>query len=218
MRTNLFTCFILLISTSIWAQDQGNEKFSVGLHIALDQTQMQYRLADWVYQSTSQVKNIDAKARLGFSLGFAGEYHINEKAAFRITPLISFQENRLIFTAENSQMMTFEIQPMSIGLPVHFVFSPRGAQRMPYFFIGPRIQQHLGDQIDPTVFSLNHTDLSGEFGVGIKLHYKWFSIFPQLSFSQGFSDLKAIGQSGIYNNAIRSMNRNRFSLSLIVSR
>ena len=207
-----------MLSAHTWAQDQDNKKFSFGLQFAVDKTQMQFRLADWVFQNSSELKAIDAEAGLGFSFGTSIEYSISDKLAFRIIPLLSFQENQLVFTAENSQKMSFAIQPKSLGFPIHLVFSPRGQQKMPYFFIGPRIQHHVGDHIDPTVFSINKTELSGDFGVGVQLNFNGFDVFPQLSFTQGFSDMKAIGQSGIYNTAIRSMNRNRLSLSVIVSR
>jgi len=207
-----------LISSTLCAQSAEGKKITLGVQLAVDQTQMQYRLADWVYNAANGLEEIDAEAGLGFSAGLVAEFKLTNKTALRIAPLFSVQNNRLVFTAENNQEMTFEVQPKSIGLPIHFIFSPRGDQKMPYFFIGPRIQQHLGEQIDPMVFSVNPTDLSGEFGVGIKLQYNRFSILPQLSFSQGFSDLKAIGQSGLYNNAIRSMSRNRLSLSVVVTR
>jgi len=215
LRANFYICLILLISTQVFSQDIQEDKFNIGLQISLDQTQMQYRLADWVHQNISELKNIDAKAGLGFSAGISAEYRIGDKTGIRIVPLFSFHNNNLIFTTENNQKMVFEIQPISLGIPIHLVFSPRGTQRMPYFFIGPRIQQHLGRLSDPSVFFVNKTDLSGEFGVGIKLNFYKISILPQLSFSQGFSDLKAIGESGLYNNAIRSMNRNRLSFSIV---
>lgn len=218
MKTNLISLLLFLLINGLSAQDNSNSKFDFGVHLSLDQTQMQYSLSEWVRVGNSEIKSIDARAKLGYAIGFTLDWKINELSAIRISPLFSHQSNRLILVNENNGTQEFNVHPNSIGLPIHYIFSPRGKDRLPYFFVGPRIHHSIGEKIDPKLFSLNPYNLSGEFGVGLKLHQKNFSISPQLSFCQGFTNLKAVGESGLYNNAISSMSRNRLSLSIVVSR
>jgi len=216
MKTNLLGIILILCCTCLSAQDTEVKRWHLGLLLSLDQNQTDYTLSDWVFQGVDDIKNLDAKAKIGFSGGFAVEYRISNTTSLRFSPLLSIQKNDLIFIDQDNQPKTIAIHPRTIGLPFHFVYAPRGREKIPYFFIGPRWHRQIGKAFDPAIFSISPTNLSAEFGMGMTVYSKVFSISPQLSFSQGISNLKAVGESGLYNNAVRSIRSDRLSLGVII--
>ena len=216
MKSNFSAMLLLVLSSCLYAQEDQPRKWELGLLLAVDQNQTEYTLSDWVFQGIEEIKNLDTKVGLGFSAGISLEYRLSKNTSLRFSPLYSTQNNSLIFVDQDDNEISFGIHPRTLGFPLHFMYAPRGREKIPYFFIGPRVQTQIGDRLDPAMFSVGKTNIAAEFGLGFTIYSKIFSFSPQLSYSQGLSNLKEVGESGFYNNAIRTIRSDRLSLAVII--
>lgn len=167
--------------------------FLIGLHTSAYQIHYSDR---FVSQAFDTVHSVLPDWSAGFSLGFIVNYKATEFLDLRVTPKVSFYENKLmyVYTFGAPHQELVETTMVELPLLAKYKSARRGNIRM--YMIGglsPGIEASGKKEGENSTSSLEvkQFNLSLEGGLGFDLYYPLFKFSPEIRFSRGLVDVLA---------------------------
>jgi hypothetical protein len=163
--------------------------FLIGLHSSL------YKI-DYADAFTTQQLDtlfaVDADWSSGFSLGFIVNYRLSDFFDLRVTPEVSFYEQKVRYQYTNETFQDALVESTMVELPLLLKYKSerRGNIRM-YMIGGGKPGIEASGKKDQTKAELEITkfNVSLEAGFGFDLYYPLFKFSPELRFSHGLVDI-----------------------------
>jgi hypothetical protein len=106
---------------------------------------------------------------------------------------------------------------ISLKLPVHVLWRLTGSTNFRVVTGFTSIFGLLGGKDQNNYLNFRQFDLTGDIGLSYCLDASKISIRPELKYSQSFVDGKSEDNS-IYQNSIDSYKRNKFTLTIVLTR
>jgi hypothetical protein len=125
---------------------------------------------------------------IGMQLGVFMDY--NPIRNWTITPMVEmgFNHANIIKNSEQDQI-AYEVFPNSLDMMVHLQYNLGIEKANPYAFVGPQFQVPLYFKELTHLQYTTAPNFSIDFGVGVECKFKYFTIAPELRYSQGFSNV-----------------------------
>jgi hypothetical protein len=192
-------------------------KLSYGFLIGLHSSAYQIKYSDrFVTQDFDTVQAVFPGWSSGFSLGFIVNYRAQEFFDLRITPKVSFYENRLkyvyTFGPPNEQLV--ETTVVELPFLAKYKSARRGNVRM--YMIGgitPGVEASGKKNIEnsSTDLEIKQFNLSLEGGFGFDLYYPLFKFSPEIRFSKGIVDVLR-NKDNPFGQPLQRVNTNTVSI------
>ena len=171
------------------------KRMSYGFLIGIHTGAYQVKYSDkFVTQDLDTVQAVMPDWSTGFSLGFIVNYRAAEFLDFRLTPKVSFYENRLkyTYTTEAPQEALIETTMVELSILAKYKSARRGNMRM--YMIGgvtPAFEASgKKDVVNTTkTLEINPYNISLEGGFGFDFYYPLFKFSPEIRFSRGMLDI-----------------------------
>jgi hypothetical protein len=183
MKKCFFIIVLSVLSCSIFAQSSNettNRKFNFGFSLGSNYS---------VLKSFHQLPdNHSIDNGFGMQLGVFMDY--NPIRNWTITPMVEmgFNHANIIKNSEQDQI-TYEVFPNSLDMMVHLQYNLGIEKANPYLFVGPQFKVPLYLKELTTLQYSTAPNFSIDFGVGVEIKLKYFTIAPELRYSQGFSNV-----------------------------
>lgn len=138
--------------------------------------------------------------KIGFRLGVLAEYKISKLIS--LSPKTELSFNNAIIEYEYNPL-PYRIMPVTLELMTPVLFNLENIKLNPYCFVGPNVKIPLSKKtVDPSFFPAQ-TDLSIDFGIGVRKGFSSFNFSPELRFSFGFLNInRDPAMNYLYNQSI----------------
>ncbi len=164
--------------------------------------------------STSTAKKIEAHSTLGFHVGLALRMNFKRWWYLNTQPQLNFQAANLSYDRQGVQVKT-SIAPLTLEIPVHFVFKTYQYKLNPAFFVGVRYIGDLSESTLNKLVNLKKGETALETGVGVEIKFsKRFVFIPSIGAVIGTGNLLQDGLGSI-GNAVESIKRTKIELHFV---
>lgn len=182
---------LLVITQFAFAQAPVSPKtFPMGIILGTDFSHLQARSGP-ISNSPLEYTTLETEARLGFNLGILYRFQLNE--SFDIVPqaILSFQENTVDYRTQNQTIEKTTIQPLTVELPVHIVFTKDFDKKIsPSVSLGARYIHDITKREGDYQQDLKHNDFAIDLGGGLEINFNKFKMKPELLYSFGTTNLR----------------------------
>ncbi len=160
-----------------------------------------------------------------FGVGLIGDIRLGGRRSpfiLRFAPGVSFRTRRVEFGAHGGStppdsVFTQEISSTVLDFPLLLKYqSERRGNTRVYMIAGVKPSMSVTTRrVDPlrNQLSVNDSDLTLEYGVGLDLFYPLFKFAPELRFSYGLRNL-LVNHPDIYSQSLQSLRTNTVTLYL----
>jgi len=169
------------------------KKLTYGFLIALHTATYQVDYADqFITQQFDTVHSVNPMWTSGFSLGFIVNYRLADLLDLRLTPQVSFYEQKVRYNYTDETFTDAIVESTMVEFPILLKYKSerRGNIRM-YMIGGIKPAFEASGKKDQTKeeLELTETNLSIEAGFGFDLYYPLFKFSPEIRFSHGLIDV-----------------------------
>lgn len=189
-----------------------------GFYLAPVQSKFTPKFSDGFAQSptaaANQVRNVFVKNTPGFAVGFYSNFRLSEFWDFRVHLGASFYEREIEYVLGSGETIQRIVEAPMVELPLLFKYRSRlrGIANMymiggikPGFILSRRTEEEESVKIADT-------DLSLELGMGFDIFFPYFRFAPEIRFSRGLVNVLDDAEPNFFNQPLRRLTTNTFSL------
>lgn len=191
--------------------------FVIGLHSS--RYQIKYSKA-FVSEDLDTLHSVTPSWSGGFSLGFLVNYKLAELWDLRMTPKVSFYQNKMEYRyTDNTPMEVKNIETTMVEFPILIKYKSERRGNIRMFMVGgvsPGIEASGRKDLEAGESTLEVIDsnISLEAGFGFDLYYPLFKFSPEIRFSRGVVDLLN-NRTNPYGVPLSRVNTNTITVYLI---
>jgi len=218
MKKLIILLFLVGGSVILFAQKQTTSKI-LTLHpiFGLDFNFLKIENSDWnALGLSTQINSLNTNNRVGFSLGTAYHFTINERFSIAPQSIISFQHSQLDYDLENKVNHTETVKPATLQFPIHMIFfNPKNEKFNPSIIFGGRYTYDISKKEASVRLNLKEHDFAIDVGTSFIIKLKQIHIRPEFIYSFGLTNLNPKDTEGLYHSAIKSIFRDNISFRLV---
>ena len=170
-----------------------SKKLTYGFLIALHTSIYQVKYSDaFVSQQLDTVHSVNPQWSSGFSLGFIVNYRLSEYLDLRLTPQVSFYEQKVTYQYTNEPSADALVETTMVEFPLLLKYKSERRGNIRMYMIGglkPGVQASGKRDQTRAELELTSANISLEAGFGFDLYYPLFKFSPELRFSHGVVDV-----------------------------
>jgi hypothetical protein len=207
MKTT-FIIALILTTHILFGQEKGLE---IGFNMTIIQRSNSLTRSD--YTAFDNVRNSNGG---GFDIGLSLYYVFNDKFELRATPVLGFEEDKIVYTRlGSSEKLLFE--PGFVKLPTHAIVTIH--KKIPIGIVlgvTPSIQILQSDDAPTDKVELRKYDMSVDAGLNYPIHFPWDITFsPEIRYSKSLTNSAGDTRTE-YGQAISSFYRDKFVFGFYV--
>ena len=223
MKFKLILYFFILLCNNLIAQKSNIEsksedkKFSkLGIYVGLGNQSYLIKETDWRLTNVKDTFNsIYSTKSINFNLGMQYQTKISKNIFFRQRFQLSFETSKYTFERKSSFIENIKKQNILIETPIHLLFQI-DKQVKPYFFGGVTPKFSLGQDTGyQKIENYKNFDLEINYGIGIEIKLKKYSIAPEISFSNGILNSYNTNNS-VYSSTISELKKQSINFTFII--
>ena len=217
MKKFAFLSILIFNSILIFAQNSSNKDFfKISPLIGLDFGHLKVENSD--LGIANEINSLETQNNFGFSLGLKYDFNITNQFSISPQTLISFQSSSLNFDLENQDNREEDVEPVTIEIPIHFTFKKISEKRInPVVFGGLRYIYDISNEEEDDRLDLKKNDFAIDSGAGLEVKLDKYNLRAEFIYTLGLVNLKN-SNTDIFNSAINSINRDRISFRIILSK
>jgi hypothetical protein len=214
----LLSLALLLSTIALSAQTTKQpRRVQVGFSFAAHYDNLRLSSSDWAAAGiANDLQGLRTDNRPGFQLGILARFNLSPALAIVPQPLLSFQSSRVVYDFTQFPQHRETIEPRTIDLPVHLVYTLRGSGRVhPSLLAGGRFVYNISSQTDDIKLNVDRNDWAVDLGAGLEVHTRYFNLRPEVVYSFGLVNLADEGED-IFKQAVHSLHRDRLAFRLLL--
>jgi len=220
MKKITFLSILLFNSIFLFAQNSSKKDFfKISPLIGLDYGHLKVENSNLNNLGiANEINSIETQNNFGFSLGLKYDFNITDQFSIAPQTIISFQSSSLNFDLENQDNREEDVEPVTIEIPIHFTFKKISEKRInPVVFGGFRYIYDISNEEDANRLDLKKNDFAIDSGAGLEVKLDKYNLRAEFIYTLGLVNLKN-SNADIFNSAIDSINRDRISFRVILSK
>jgi hypothetical protein len=205
--------------TKRWVQrnnpNYDNKKLTYGFLIGLHTSIYQINYSDaFITQNLDTVHSVNPAWSSGFSLGFIVNYRLSEFLDLRLTPQVSFYEQKVTYQFTDETFEDARVESTMVEFPILLKYKSERRGNIRMYMIGgvkPGIEATGKKDKTKAELELKGTNLSLEAGFGFDLYYPLFKFSPEIRFSRGIVDILS-NRTNDFGQPLQRVNTNTITV------
>lgn len=195
-------------------------KLSYGFVIGLHSSRYQIKYSDaFVSPDFDTLHSVTPAWSGGFSLGFLVNLRITDLLDLRITPKVTFYQNKMEYRYTNDPVKVINVETTMVEFPILLKYKSERRGNIRMFMIGgvtPGIEASGRKDLEAGESTLEvlESNISLEAGFGFDLYYPLFKFSPEIRFSRGMIDMLN-NRTNIYGVPLSRVNTNTITIYFI---
>lgn len=218
-------CIVLLLPLVMDAQThilQHDAKlksrlFHFGLSLGLNKAQYKVAPSQLLYEHEN-INTIRSPYGPGFHVGIVSNVRISDYFDLRFIPTLAFAERRLEFDQLGDSTVVKPIEGVNLNFPLHLKFKSKPYHDMRFYVIGGvsalyDVASNAKARKNEDLVKVRAGDIALEYGVGLELHFEFFTLSPEFKVSHGLGNV-IVQEPLIYSRVIDQLKARAFYFSL----
>jgi len=216
--------FLCQAQKSRWAKKNNpnydERKISYGFLIGLHSSTYQIKYSDEFVYGTPKI-NYDSVHSVtpawagGFQLGFIVNYRLTDFLDLRLTPKVSFFENKVTYRyTDDTPTDEQKIETTMVEFPLLLKYKSERRGNIRMYMIGgvsPAFAASGKKEFSGDVLEVANRNVSIEAGFGFDLYYPLFKFSPEIRFSRGLMNMLGNDENK-YGKPLKYMNTNTITV------
>ena len=191
--------------------------FHFGLSLGLNKSQYKFTPSSELYSSES-ISSISSPYGPGFQVGIISNVRINDHFDLRFIPTLAFSERSLEYEHFADSTATKTIEGVNLNFPLHIKFKSNPYHDFRFYAIAGvsglyDVASNAKARKNKDLVKVKAGDIALEYGVGMELHFEFFTLSPEFKVSHGLTNV-VVPEQLIYTRVLDKLLSRTFYFTL----
>ena len=191
--------------------------FHFGLSLGLNKAQYKVAPSQVLFEDET-IQTVTSPYGPGFHVGIVSNVRLGDHFDLRFIPTLAFAERKLVYDQLNDSTITKPIEGVNLNFPLHVKFKSQPYHDMRFYVIGGvsalyDVASNAKARKNEDLVKVRAGDIAVEYGVGLELHFEFFTLSPEFKVSHGLGNV-IVQEPLIFTRVIDQLKARAFYFSL----
>jgi len=201
--------------------DYDARKLHYGFSIGLNNSRYSIIHSDYFVANRDSIKAVTPLGTTSFTLGFIGNYHINDVMDLRILMDVGFYNRNVQYTFKEGtfpklgELPLQQIESTIIEMPLLFKYKSVRHKNFRVYVVGgvkPGVEINNKKKLNrESILRVRPADMALEYGIGFDIYYPMFKFSPEIRFSHGLPNL-LVPDDNVFANSVQRVSSHTITL------